>query len=43
MATYTEFCTHYDLDPEAPDSRIQYREYRESYGTLIAITESCHD
>jgi hypothetical protein len=38
MATYTDFCKHYSLDPEAPDSRIQYCQYRDAYDLLIAVT-----
>jgi hypothetical protein len=30
---------HYDLNPEGPDSRLQYAQYQEAYVTLIAITE----
>jgi hypothetical protein len=27
MITFAEFCAHYELDPEAEESREQYRDY----------------
>lgn len=30
MTTSDEFCHHYDLEADNPDSREQYRQYREA-------------
>jgi len=30
MNTFDEFCAHYDLDADNPDSQEQYRQYREA-------------
>ena len=37
MATFDEFCSHYDLDADAPDSLLQFQQYQEAYGTLMAV------
>lgn len=36
MSTFDEFCLHYDLDADAPDSQLQFEQYREAYQTLMA-------
>ena len=30
MTTFEEFCQHYDLEADNPDSQEQYRQYREA-------------
>lgn len=37
MSTFDEFCAHYDLDADAPDSQLQFQRYQEAYQTLIAV------
>lgn len=36
MTSYDEFCLHYDLDADAPDSQEQYRQYQQAYQLLMA-------
>lgn len=35
MSNYDEFCTHYDLDADVPDSLEQYRQYQAAYLSLM--------
>ena len=37
MSTFDEFCAHYDLDAEAPDSQLQFQQYQEAYQILMAV------
>lgn len=36
MSSYDEFCQHYELDADAPDSRLQFKQYQTAYQTLMA-------
>ena len=40
MSTFDEFCAHYDLDADTPDSQLQFQQYREAYQILMAIVGS---
>ena len=37
MTTYDEFCQHYNLEADNPDSREQYRQYREPGDLMRSI------
>ena len=37
MITFKEFCIHYDLDADNPDSQEEYREYKEAMELLMRI------
>lgn len=37
MASFDEFCAAYDLDADAPDTALQFEQYQDAYGTLMAI------
>ena len=37
MSSYDEFCLHYDLDADAPDTQLQYQQYQEQYRLLMFV------
>lgn len=37
MATFDEFCLHYDLDADAPDSQLQFEQYAEAKELMLVI------
>lgn len=34
MTSFDEFCNHYDLDADAPDSQLQFEQYQAAYQVL---------
>lgn len=40
MHSYTEFCNHYQLDPDSDDARQQYRDYQENLAVMLAAVRS---
>lgn len=40
MHSYTEFCKHYQLDPDSNDARQQYRDYRDNLAAMLAAVRS---
>lgn len=39
MTTFDEFCQHYNLEADNPDSREQYRQYREAGDLMRSIVD----
>lgn len=37
MTTFSEFCQHYGLEADNPDSQEQYRQYREAGDLMLSI------
>ncbi len=41
MKSYSEFCQQHELNSEAPDTQIQFEQYKEAYQLLVdAIGET---